>query len=120
MKTKFFLAALMSLLLALPLMATADNLPNPDLIVRSTVKEGKVIKLQLANLLQTPTTISIESMNGEPFYSRTIRKHNGFNLQLDLGYIPQGRYLLRVAQEDESRVQVVVITADRVLLSEMN
>ena len=70
----FFVVALM----AMTLTASASNEPTGDLTLKSKVVENHVVVVQLYNLQQESTKISIQSLDGKTtFFSDLVNKHNG-------------------------------------------
>lgn len=116
MKTfkSFFILALM----AWSLNASATNNPTGDLRLKSHVVENNVVVVQLYNLQQEATKVSIQSLDGKTtFFRENIRNHNGYIRKINLEELADGRYVIKVNQNDESRTQVVLIRDHKVQLS---
>lgn len=79
--------------------------------------EAKAIHITLANLQQATTSVTLKNLNGEVYYSDTIRNHNGYRKGLDLHKLPKGRYLLTVSQKDAEWTSVVVIGTEEIKVS---
>ena len=91
--------------------------PTDPLVARSEVSAQR-IELQLTNLQQQPTLVSLVNLDQGPVYTNRVRKHNGYSLTLDLAELPAGRYLLQVKQGKVLRQQVVVKTAAGLISSD--
>lgn len=110
----FFVLALM----ALTLNASASNEPTGDLRLKSHVVENHVIVLQLYNLQQAKTKVSIKSLDGETtFFSDLIRNHNGYIQKINLEKLANGRYMLQVEQNQQTKTQVILVRNNKVQLS---
>ncbi len=117
MKIRLFLTAILLAALVAP---SFSNTPaDAELIARTSVLDGKFVKVQLINLEKLTTTLTVQSLTGEQtFYQKNIRKHNGFVTKLNLEDLPKGRYVLKVEQADESLTQVILIDDNGVRISE--
>lgn len=116
MKRNFFLTVL--LLAAVHVFAFAnEGRPLEKVLVYATVQEGKVLKLNLANLQKIRTLVTLKDLKGNTCYSKVIRKHNGFFSKLNLSKLRKGKYILAVSNGDELISQVVVINDDGLVLS---
>ena len=110
-------------LFALALMALTINLSagtNPDAELRFTSKvvDDHALILQLVNLQQNYTHISIESLNGETiFYEENVWKHNGYRVKINLENLADGRYVIQVKQGDITKNQVMLIRNKEIFLS---
>lgn len=109
----FFLFALMTVSFTL----SASN--NPDeLHVKSKVVDNNAIVVQLINLQQAATSVTIESLDGETIYFKElVRHHNGYIRKINLDNLSEGRYVLQVNQGDVSKKQVVLVRDGKVQLS---
>jgi len=116
MKRIFFLAALLLGILTMPVLAQAAT-PEGKILVKVVPIEGKVLKVNLANLQQTKTVVQLKDLNGNTHYSNVIRNHNGFLRLLNLSQLPKGKYVLSVSQNDKVISQVVVVDEDGLKLS---
>jgi|APTNR8051073442_1049403.scaffolds.fasta_scaffold01126_7 hypothetical protein len=108
MKRIFFLAALLLGVLTMPVFAQAAN-PESKILVKVAPKEGKILKINLANLQKEKTVVQLKNLEGSTYFTKVVRNHNGFLRQLNLSQLPKGRYVLSVSQNDEVISQVVVI-----------
>lgn len=110
----FFVLALM----ALTFTASADNEPDGQLLIKSKVVEQNVLVVQLVNLQQEATRVSIQSLDGDTtFFQENIRKHNGYIRKINLENLKDGRYLIEVTQDDIAKKQVILIRDGQLRLS---
>ncbi len=116
MKKIFFLAALLLGFTAMPALASEGNTEG-KVLVKVTANEGKVLKINLANLQKVKTVVRLKDLKGNSFFSKVIRNHNGFRSFLDLNQLPKGRYILSVNHGDKLMSQVVVIGEEGMQLS---
>ena len=119
MKTKCLLPGLLSLALLLPLSAFAATPGNPHLRMDTKEVAGKVVRVQLVNLQQEAAQITLQEIDGSVLYEHTVRKHNGFNLDLNMAKLPEGRYVLTVKQDDTVRSQVIAISNGTMMFSQI-
>jgi len=115
MKRIFFLAALLLGVMSMPYAQAA--VPAGKILWKVIAKEGKVLKVNLANLQQARTVVQLKDLHGSAYYTRVVRNHNGFLRLLNLSELPKGRYVLSVSQNDETISQVVVVDEDGLKLS---
>ncbi len=117
MKTLIFAAVLLSSFVSVPLESGNHSNPDEPLIVRSqTGITG--LEVILANLEQEVTKISLTDLDkDEEYFSETIRKHNGYSMNLKLDNLPEGRYLLSVKKGETLRRQVLLKSADGLMCS---
>ena len=116
MKTfRMALAALALLAVSLPIRANTS--PTDIIHLCTQAVEAKKVAVQVANLAEKTTQIRLESAYGKVYYQEYIRKHNGHRALLDLGQLPEGRYILSVSQKGETKSQVIRITEGRVMVS---
>jgi hypothetical protein len=117
--TGIFLALAFLLLGTVATAATnLDDLPEEPKIVTETI-DYKAIKVRLINLQKETTVVQIEDMSGTEYYRRVIKDHNGFARRLDLNDLDNGRYMLKVKQEDKEWVQVVLVEENTIRMSAM-
>jgi hypothetical protein len=112
----------MLLLLALPMLQVAAKSISADdrIIMRTSMTDFKIIKLQLANLQKSRTQVTVESLAGEKLLEEVIVKHNGYQTNLNLKELPNGRYILKVTNADgENLRQVLVVSANGVQFSDV-
>ena len=117
MKTfRMALAALALLAVSLPIRANTS--PTDIIHLCTQAVEAKKVVVQVTNLAEKTTQIRLESAYGDKvYYQEYIRKHNGHRALLDLGQLPEGRYILSVSQKGETKSQVIRITEGRVMVS---
>lgn len=115
MKRIFFLAALLLGVMSMPYAQAA--IPTVKILVKVVPREGKVLKVNLANLQQAKTVVQLKDLNGSAFYTHVVRNHNGFLRLLNLSELPKGKYVLTVSQNDQLISQVVVVDEDGLKLS---
>ena len=81
-----------------------------NILVRTKALNAHSFKLVLANLQQENTRIVLEDISGTRMYfNHTVRKHNGFATVLNLEKVPEGRYVLRIIQNNEALTQVIAL-----------
>ncbi len=119
MKTKCLLPGLLSLALLLPLSSFAATPGNPHLRMETKAVAGMVVRVQLVNMQQQAAQITLQELDGSVLYEHTIRKHNGFNLDLNVAKLPEGRYILTVKQDDTVRTQVIAIDNGEIMFSQI-
>lgn len=56
-----------------------------------------------------PAEISVSSLDGKVVYRETVQSQERYEKQIDLRKIPQGVYLLRIVQGEQTRVKKIVI-----------
>ena len=118
MKTfKKALAALVLTALTLPVWAHVVS--NGGFNFSSQTQDSKAVVIQLTNLDQAPTVIAVKSIHGFTYYKERIKDRNGYRAKLDLEQMPEGKYLITVKQGDTEKTQVVRVTEDGVLLSDI-
>ncbi len=121
---KRFTGMLLAFALLLPGLTTFANSstqdgPKKGIKVKSTTNEDGQLEVRLINLQKEDTTVKLEDMDGNEYYRKLIRNHNGFARSLDLNDLANGRYMLTVAQDGQKWVQVVLIDDDTVRLSKV-
>ena len=119
MKRIFFLAALLLGILTMPVFAQAAT-PEGKILVKVAPKEGKILKINLANLQKEKTVVQLKNLEGSTYFTKVVRNHNGFLRLLNLSQLPKGRYVLSVRQNDEIITQVVVIDEKGLQLSALS
>jgi hypothetical protein len=118
---KTFKSLFVLALLALSLNVSASNEPTGEFQVKSYVVENNVVVLQLYNLQQENTEISIQSLDGKTtFFSDYVRNHNGYIRKINLENLTDGRYMIEIEQNKASRTQVVLVRDGKVQLSSVN
>ncbi|MEL7250467.1 MAG: hypothetical protein AAFO03_18720, partial [Bacteroidota bacterium] len=98
--------------------AQATNFPPADgnLLLKVSQVDDEVLLLQIANMQQEATTVSLVDLDGNTFFRKQVTKHNGYAWKMNLQDAPDGRYILRVMQKDEQRSQVIYKSDDQILL----
>jgi len=116
MKKSLFMMLLLGLTFSISLSATTN--PDGSMIARTKVVKEKTINLQLLNLKQQETQVTLTDLyENEKFYGTVIRKHNGFVKQLNLKKLKDGNYLIKVKSGDETLQQVVRIRGNDIMFS---
>ena len=116
MKKSLFMTLLMGLFFSISLSATTN--PDGSMVARTKVVKEKTIHLQLLNLKQEVTRVTLTDLyEEEKFYGKIIRKHNGFVQQLNLKKLKDGNYLIKVKSGDEELKQVVRIRGNEIMFS---
>lgn len=116
----FFVLALMALTLNVSA-ATSNEAPTGDMHLKSKVVENNVLVVQLYNLQQEKTKIKIQSLDGQTtFFTDYVNNHNGYIRKINLENLADGRYMIQVEQNDQSRTQVVLVRDSKVQLSSVN
>ncbi len=116
MKTRWILAGVLTLALSLP--TIANSVVLPDFIFRTSAEElEKKLDIQLINLQQENTQIILRKMKGAVVFRETVRKHNGYQIRLDLSGLEDGRYVLQVEQDGTFKSQVISLHSGGILLS---
>lgn len=98
----------------MPLLLAATpgaDTPN-NLIVRTFVVGSKVVKLHLANLQKSPTKVTLETLTGKEIYAQTIVNRNGYQIDLNLDGLAEGRYVLKVLNGTAEPLRQVVVVDD--------
>lgn len=96
-------------LLALAITVSANDDPG-KIRLKSKIVEDNAIVVQVFNLQQLPTSVSITDLDGATtYYQKNIRKHNGYSLKLDLNELTDGRYVLEVKQGETIKKQIILI-----------
>ena len=100
----------------------AANFPpvEGNLLLKVSQIEGEILLLQVANMRQEATTVSLIDLEGNTFFRKQVTKHNGYAWKMNLEDAPEGRYILRVQQKDEQRSQVIYKSDDQILISKVN
>lgn len=111
-------AVLLLTAMSLPMWATPTATPG-EITVKTKAVEQKSVAIHLYNLGQEMTTLQIQGRQGKVYYEKNIFNHNGFSMLLDLEQLPEGSYILYVKQKDEVKSQVVRVTEEGLLLSQV-
>ncbi len=118
MKRLLLLAALLWAAANVPVYAfQATPEPEADILLKLAHVEGKILRINLANLQKERTVVQLTNLKGDNFFTKVIRKHNGFFSKINLNELPKGRYVLSVKQSDQLISQVIVIEDNGVKLS---
>ena len=93
-----------------------------DLEPRIYVKhvEGKSFKLQLANLMQKTTKVTISDLKDGLYFEAYVSKHNGYARKIILDGVNDGRYLLNVSQDGVTYSKVMVIKDGEIQFSKVS
>lgn len=117
---KRFGAALLLAAISLPLWAApATNARPGEITFKTRAVEQKSLSIRLYNLEQEKTTFQLRDRQGNVYFEENIYNHNGFSMLLDLAQLPEGSYILYAKQKDEVKSQVVRVTEDGLLLSQV-
>ena len=102
--------------------AQAANYPPVEgsLLLKVSQMEDNVLLLQVANMQQASTTVSLADLNGNTYFRQQVSKHNGYSWKVNLAEAPDGRYVLRVQQKGEQRSQVIYKNEDEIWLSQIS
>ena len=114
--------AFASLLLCLT-SAQATNLYPPvdgNFMMNLTQADDNTVVLYMANLQQETTAVELTDLEGNTYFTRYIKNHNGYSLKVDLEAVPQGRYILHVTQKDTQKTQVIYKGEDKLLISQVS
>lgn len=104
-------------LLALTLTLSANDDPG-KIRLKSKVVEDNAIVVQMFNLQKVATNVSLSDLNGtKTYFQKTINKHNGYSLKLNVEDLADGRYVLEVKQDGVSKKQVILIRGNNPQLS---
>lgn len=103
--------------MALTITLSANDDPG-KIQVKSKIAEDNAIVVQMFNLQQMPTNVSIIDLQGvTTYFQKNIRKHNGYSLKLDLEGLKDGRYVLEVKQGEVVKRQIILIRDNNPQLS---
>jgi hypothetical protein len=97
---------------------TLANTPPIEFILNVETVDQNHLILQLANLQQETTVISLQDFEGNTYFRQTVTKHNGYAANINLEALPEGRYLLRINRKDSQIDQVVVKNEDTLFVSQ--
>lgn len=106
-----FLSLLLAFSLALTIPAIANEFePTKEVKVTVTAVAEKSLDVNVSNLQQQTTRITIENIDGSVVYFQDIvKKHNGYHKRLNLRKLKDGKYLLVVQRGTEKHQQVIVL-----------
>ena len=97
-----------------------DDIDPEDLLVKTKQVDSRSFRLTLANLQQENTRIILENLSGSStYFSRFVRNHNGYSTLLNLSKLPDGKYALKVSQNNETLTLVIAIKGDQLLFSQI-
>lgn len=113
MKTTLFLLA-WTLLSCLMVNHARAEVP---ILFLCQAEDAHQLQVQLANLMQKPTQVTLETENGRILFREAVLQHNGYLQKLDLRKLEAGTYVLRIWQEGEEVIQKVEVHADGLTLS---
>lgn len=102
--------------------AQATNFPASDgnILLKVSQIDENILLLQVANLQQEATKVSLRDLAGNVYYTYRIKDHNGYAMKVNIESIPEGRYILSIHQKDESKSQIIYKTEDQILLSQVS
>lgn len=113
------LVVALSLLCSYSYANTSPTEPG-KMLVNVHQPESGVLMLQLANLQQINTTITLHNLEGDSYFRQQVNKHNGYLLKIGLSGIPNGRYIMRIRQANGQEVnQIIYKSEDQLLLSHL-
>jgi hypothetical protein len=93
---------------------------TPDkLLMKTHTVENTHLVLQLANLQQQKTVVSISDFAGTTYSRQTITDHNGYSVSMDLEQLPEGRYVLLVSQNGQQMKQIIYKNENMLLVSKI-
>lgn len=119
-KVTLLLTAALLALAAVPSFSATPADAGEKIIVKTKTIDAKTIKILLANLEKEKTLVTIESLNGKAYFRERIFKHNGYLLQINMEKLPEGRYLLKVRNDEREITQVIVVKKEQILLSHLD
>lgn len=115
---KIFKSIFVLALMALTLNANAGTNSDGDPQLKSKVVDEHTVVVQLFNLQQEVTKISIQSLDGETtYFQEYIRKHNGYLRKINLENLQDGRYLIQVDHSGKTKTQVILVKDKAMQLS---
>lgn len=79
--------------------------------------EENAFSLHLANLRGHTTYITLENMDGETFFSDRVKNHNGYLMKINMSKAPEGRYILKVMQNEQEYTGIVYLKDEQLLTS---
>ena len=82
--------------------------------------EGKSFKLQLANLMQKTTKVTISDLQEGLYFEAYVSKHNGYARKIILDGVKDGRYLLNVSQDGVTYSKVMLIKDGEIQFSKVS
>lgn len=100
----------------------ANSLPSNSpsrLLVSIEKSEGSVqcLDLRLANLEKQGTTISLQDLSGNNWYSHYVSRQYGYAKKLNLQGMPDGVYTLSIKHPDATIIQVLRLSKGNLELS---
>lgn len=111
---------LLSLLLILGCfgIAQANNIETTDFTAKTKLVKEDVINVQLVNLQGHFTKLTLTNLEGDvEHYSQWMESRNGWNGNLNIGDLKNGKYLLTVKSNGETLKQVLKIKNGMILFS---
>lgn len=99
----------------------ANPLPIDPAAISLNVRtvDQDVLYLRLANLQQAPTFVRLTDLEGNLYFSKRIKAHNGYSMTVNLEKVPSGRYLLTVGQKGKKMSQVIYKGDEQMLISQV-
>lgn len=118
MKPLFFICTvLLCGLTANSLRAEID--PATTVLFKTERLDQQTLGIQLANLQQRTTMVTLKNMAGEEFYQEVVTNHNGFAKRINLKNLPDGLYELTVQQGTEEMTRLIKMDGSTVLYSKV-
>lgn len=106
---------------ALTLTLSAGDDPKSLFQITTEIVDENVVSIQLSNLQQMHTTITIKSLDGKTTYHRwNVRNHNGYRQTIDLSALQHGRYIFEVKQGKKGKQQIILIREQQLQLSQIS
>lgn len=110
-------ALLLCGILVVPLRADAD--PEATVLFKAKRLNQQTLAIQLVNLQQRTTMVTLTNTAGEIFYQEVVTKHNGFVKRINLEKLPEGLYELIVQQGTEKMTRLIKMDGTTVLYSKV-
>lgn len=112
--------SILTLAVAIFWCTTLGATPTPNkLLMKTHTVDNTHLVLQLVNLQQLKTVVSLSDFAGTTYSRQTITDHNGYKVSMDLEQLPEGRYILLVSQNGQQMKQVVYKNDAMLLVSEV-
>lgn len=82
--------------------------------------DENILLLHVANLEQESTTVALQDLAGNTYFTQHIKNHNGYAMKVNIESIPEGRYVLSIQQKDERKTQIIYKGKDQILFSQIS
>ncbi len=90
----------------------------PPVIAKTKLIKSKTIEIQLANLEQKYTYVSITDMKGKlVYFSEGVKNHNGFHKAVNIQNLTNGNYMIKVKSKGEELKQIFQVKGEHVYFS---